>query len=442
MQSRREFLKLLSMALGASLTGCGSSGTSQGVAGGTVPLSYQFVPLVRSGQALPRGEAFFGQATGGEPPFIGGVMINDKRQIAFHAADQTETRGIYQVDVDASGTASDIKKIVREGDVLPNGTVVDEFSDGDLNNSGDFLVQIEDPEGVDSLQYCPDGGDFEKLTEVFQAAADNITLSGEICECQALSDDGRALFVAEYYDEDGEADGEGLFSMPVNETSQAQLLFSKNDLLPGTISAVSTIGATEVGSGGQYLALGSAAPTMGEASVTTGGHPLTYIAIGRPGETPQLLAADPLLGVTTEGVLQASSFMCPRLGPAGVGTILQLDADKTELRLNQELLLQADFQNGGSRSPRGAAIVSMFPPVFGPGGLVFLQVFTTEGTEIVLYNGSHFRTILSRGDNIAGKIVEDIMFGALPESVNSQGELVALVVFNDGETVVLLGLPV
>jgi hypothetical protein len=439
MQSRRDFLKLLSMAVGATLSGCGGSNSTVG-GFGAIPVSYQFVPLVRSGQAIPNARAFFGQSIADEPPFLGGVMINNKRQIAFHAADDSEIRGIYEVEYSDSGTTSEVKKIIREGDRLPDGTVVDEFSDGDLNNSGDFLVQVEDPEGVDSLQYCPDGGDFAMLSESFREAAGNIRLSGEICQCQALSDDGRALFVADYFDEDGEAKGEGLFSLAVGQPDPAQLILANDLLLPSSGVSVQTIGAAEIGVSGQYLALGSATPTAGGASPVAEGVPLTYLVTGRPGEAPQVLAADPALGITTPGVIQASISMCPRMGDSGVCTVLQLDANKTELRLNRELLLEADFQNGGSLSPRGSRIVSMFPPVFGPGGLVFLQIFTTDGTEVVVYNG-RFQTILARGDVITGKVVADIMFGALPEAVNSRGELAAVVVFEDGETVVMLGLP-
>ena len=119
-----------------------------------------------------------------------------------------------------------------------------------------------------------------------------------------------------------------------------------------------------------------------------------------------------------------------------------MDQNKTELRVNQRLLLQADFATGASLSPRGSAIISMFPPVFGPGDLLFLQIFTTDGSEIVVYDGRQFRTILGIGDLVAGKKVADMMFGALPESVNSRGELVAVVAFEDGELVVMLGLPV
>lgn len=442
MHNRRDFLKLLGMAVGASLSGCGGSGTDPFQTGfGTTPVGYQFVPLVRAGQALPNGKAILSQSTGDGPPFLGGVMINDKRQVAFHALDQSDARGIYRVEASDSGAISDVDKIIGEGDVLSNGTVVDDFSDGDLNNAGDFLVQVENPEGIGSIQYCPEGGNFEKLAEAFQDVSEAVKLSGEICPCQALSDDGRVLYLAEYVDEDGEAEGQGLFIAQVGTPGQPELLFSKNQMLPGSSAAIDTIGALELGAGGRYLALGSAAP-IGGATQVPEGTPQTYLVSGQPGIMPQVLAADPVLGVTGTSVLQGSTYMCPRLGTNSIGVILQLDQNKTELRVNQRLLLQADFATGASLSPRGSAIISMFPPVFGPGDLLFLQIFTTDGSEIVVYDGRQFRTILGIGDLVAGKKVADMMFGALPESVNSRGELVAVVAFEDGELVVMLGLPV
>ena len=226
------------MAIGASLSGCGGSSETFGGPVGSLPITYQFVPLVSSGQTLGRGRSFLGQGTASDPPaFPGGVMLNNQGKVAFHALDNSEVRGIYSLEVQSSGAASDIRTIVREGDVLPDGTVVEDFSDGEMNNSGDFVLQVENPEGHNSLQYCPDGGNFQKLVEAYQEVSETVKLSGEVCECQALSDDGHALFVAEYLNENGDAVGEGLFSLPVGQVSEAQLVLANNQLLPGTSSS-------------------------------------------------------------------------------------------------------------------------------------------------------------------------------------------------------------
>lgn len=446
MQNRREFLKLLGLAVGASLSGCGASQQSfvaTGGGAGPAPLSYRFVPLVSSGKALPRSAGILGQAGADGPPLLGGVLINDQRHVAFHAADPSNLRGIYRVDVEDSDAVSEIKTLIREGDTLPDGTVVDEFSSGELNNAGDFALQVENADAVASLRCCPNGQeDFTKLAQSYEELSEQAKLCSELGEAMGLADDGTIMFVAEYYDDDGEAEGEGLFVMPGGRPELTQLVLANNQLLPGTTAAIQTFGTVEINSSGDYVIQGAASPTENGLTNAEDGSSLTYLVKGRLGEAPQLLAAHPLLGGSGD-VLRGTIAMCPRLGPNGeVGSILQLDENRTELRLNRELLLQADAENGGSLSPRGARILTMLPPAFGPGGLLFLQVFTTEGTELVVYQSGLIRTVLASGDAVNGKVVADFLFGALPEAVNSHGELAAVVVFADGETAVMLGIPV
>jgi hypothetical protein len=62
--------------------------------------------------------------------------------------------------------------------------------------------------------------------------------------------------------------------------------------------------------------------------------------------------------------------------------------------------------------------------------------------EIVLWDGTSAYTLLARGDVVDGKRVETIIFGALPDCVNANGEFAAIVEFDDGETDVYLGIPV
>ena len=81
----------------------------------------------------------------------------------------------------------------------------------------------------------------------------------------------------------------------------------------------------------------------------------------------------------------------------------------------------------------------MFPPVFGPNGLVFIQVFTTQGTEILVYDGRSFSTVLASGDVINGRALGMIIFGALPHCINSHGDLVCVADFVGGESSILLG---
>ncbi len=439
--SRRDFLRMLSIAVGASLSGCGGNsdslsgvGVTPGVSGpipASAPLAYRFVPLVGSGQSLSGGIV---AKDGGGAPFMGGVMINDQRQVYFHADDQAELLGVYRVDVSKAGGLSDCKKVLRENDVLPDGTVVDWFSPGDINNQGQCLVTVTNPEGVTTLQYAEQDGLFRPLAKAFQQVSPQCNLSGEVCETQSLADDGRILFVADYYDDEGKARGEGVFLLQADRPAECQLVIANDQLVPGTTCGIKTFGVSEL-RGDRYLVQGSAKPLEGEDSL------YTYLLTGRLGETPQLLAGDP--GLAGSGsYLPGEVKMCARLGAQSVGSILQTSEDATQLRVNQQLLLEANFAGGGSRSPRGSAILSLFPPVFGPSGVVYFEAFTNDGMELIRYDGSGFSTILAKGDTVNGKVVETILFGCLPKSCNAQGDLVFVAEFSDGESAVLLGIPV
>lgn len=373
---------------------------------------------------------------------MGGVVINDRRHICFHCTDKEDKRGVYRVDVSDAGALSPVREVIREGDVLPDGTVVADFSDGELDNLDDYLFLVEDPEGIHSLQYCPAGGEFQPLCKDFQELNSGVKLCGEIYPVEALADDGRIVYVSDYFDADGNATAEGLFVMEADHPEQSQLLLAHGQLLPGTTACVQSIGVTELSAGGRYLIQGSASPTLAEGSLDSSGKPMTFVLTGVVGESPQLLALDPALGGADQGYRQATCVMCPRIRGRSIGAVLQIDENVTELWVDGKTLLRGDLEHGGSLSPRGAPILSFLPPVFGPEGLVYFEVFTFEGMELVLYDGSSFRTIVAKGDLVGDQIVETIIFGALPECVNSNGDLVAMAEFANGESVILLGMPV
>ncbi len=470
MKSRRDFLKLLGMAAGATLSGCGTSSDNtffDGSAQTPTPLAYRYVKLIKSGDPLPGGArlaprlAYALDSTGdAPPPFMGGVMLTDSRHVYFHALDENQTRGIYRIDVDAQGNRSEVKEVIREGSVLPDGTVVKDFSDGDVNNGDDFILAVENPEGTYSLQYSQGGASFQSIARSGETLGE-VKLAEDIDQYQAVADNGNIIFVAEFMDDAGDCQGEGLFVMPAGRPEQAQRLLAKGDLLPGTSSVIESFGAAELTSSGIYLAQGSGRPTTGP---DTSGRPLTFLLVGRIGETPQLLNLDPALGDRGPG-LAGSVFMCPRLSSAYAGFIVQGSDEQTfmqlaDLETPQNTLvrvLEANIGGGpGARprptqtSPRGARVLSLMPPVLAPNGLVYFEVFTDQGMEIVLYTPpnrptssfTRYQTLLARGDVVDGKRVETIVFGALPDCVNANGDFAAIVEFDNGETDVYLGIPV
>ena len=437
MQSRREFLKLLGLAVGATFTGCGSSGGGSLVSGSPpAPIAYRFVTLAGSGAVLPRSSAILTQTTGGGPPFLGGVMVNDLRHVCFHANDQAQRKGVFEVDYDADGNTSPLKHLVQEGDTLPDGRVIDDISGGYLNNNDEFACVVSDAEG-EAVMYVSRGlDDFEPFFQEYDTLSEDAALEGELQPEVGLADNGDLLFNGSGRDPQGTSIGECLYYLPKDDASDTTRLLSENDLIPGTNCTFRSFGLCEIGNDGSYLAQGSAESLESQEDIPG----LSYLASGRVGENPEILVADPALGIAD--AIQGTVFMAARLGENGIGFVCQTDPEHTQLYLNKEKLLDAAVQGSGSLTPRGAKIISFFPPVFGPNGLMLVQVFTTTGTEILSFDGQSFSTVLATGDVIRGQRVAMILFGCLPHAINVHGEFVAVVEYTDGDSAVLLGMPV
>ena len=440
MQSRREFLKLLGLAVGATFTGCGSSGTdSFAVSNTQLPLAYRFVPLVNAGTVLPRSSSILAQAVDDGPPFLGGVMVNDLRHVCFHANDQAQRKGVFEVDYDADGNTAPIKHLLQEGDVLEDGSVIDDISGGYLNNDDEAVFVVNDADGVACMQVSRGLDSFETFFGEYDTISDGGQLDGDMQPEVGLADNGDLLFVCCGKNEEGIDVGESLYYLPKDTASQTTMLLSENDMIPGTSCAFRSFGFAEIDSNGTYLVQGCAAPL--EADLTSeASSGLTYLAMGRIGEDPEILVADPSLGISD--AIQGTVMMAARMGQLGCGFICQTDSEHTQLYLDKQMLLQSASDGTGSLSPRNQPIVSFFPPVFGPDGLMLVQVFTTTGTEILAYHNQRFSTLLARGDLIGGKQIEMILFGCLPHAINVHGEFVAVVEFTDGESAVILGMPV
>lgn len=444
------------------MSGCGSSGDStifDSSNPSSNPLAYRYVKLIKSGDPLPGGARLaprlaYSLNSNGDmpPPFMGAVQLTDSRHVYFHALDENQTRGIYRIDVDANGARSEVQEVIREGSVLPDGTVVKDFSDGDVNNGDDFVVVVENPEGTYKLEYARGGASFSPVVSS-GGSLGNVKLAEDIDQYQSVADDGTVLFVSEYMDDEGDCQGEGLFVMPASRPEEARRVLAKGDLLPGTSSVIETFGATEINSAGFYLVQGSARPTAGTSA---NGRPLTFLLRGVLGQTPSVLALDPALGNPRLSIAGAA-LQCPRLSPEGNASFVLQTANEDQSSMffvpvvqpgnGRVELARADIGGGaGLRpqlSPRGARILSFLPPVFGPRGLIYFQVFTDRGMELIVRHPRRLNsTVLARGDVVDGKRVETIIFGALPDCVNSNGEFAAIVEFDDGETDVYLGIPV
>jgi hypothetical protein len=437
--NRREFLKLLGLAVGASLSGCGGSSDSdlQLTPGGALPNGYQFVPLIGSGDNLPNLQSIRAQSDPEGPPFVGAVMVNDKRHVCFHANDQGGAGGAYRLDYSSDGQKTPPKKLIREGDTLPDGSIVEDLYPGDINNLDEFVFVVESTERVRTVQYSRDDSPFERLCTSYTKLSDEANLYGALhTDITLANNSSKLVFSCNHRtDEVNSNEGPGLFYAPIDNLSGSRKLLSSAQLLPGTTATLDSFGLFDFDDQDNYVVLGSAHPvgTLNESYQTC-------LVRGRLGEEPETLVASPELGIS--GAIQGASFSGPRLNGSDLGFIVQKDDSKTEFWLNDRKLLNADFEQGADLSPRGARIISMFPPVFGPNGLLYIQLFTNRGIELAVYDGGRFSTILATGDLISGKTVADILFGALPHCVNTHGDLVCVAEFTDGQSAILLGTPI
>lgn len=453
MSSRRDFLKLLGLSLGSIyLSGCGDGGEEFVFTGNQpLPNGYSFQTVALSGQALPDGEVLIVTQDVRDLralPFPGGVLINDRRHVYFHATDTSGVRGIYRVELQADGTASEVTKVIRDGDLLPDGRQVVDHYGGDVNNANDFAVVVRDERRGKGIYLSRDGGPFERVLSSYQSLPSGLRLHGDIKASATIHDNADILFTSNFYDPEGEpSNAQGLFYMPRATAEESFLLLASGQLLPGTSAIVQTIGHGQLHSQGRFIVHGRAQPAnfVPPQAGAPKELPPTYVLRGQLDQPLELLVSHPALGNNGSlagTVALGTAEMAPRLGLDNYSTLLHQTADRSELRIGRDLIWTGQAPQGGSLSPRGYPIISFLPPVFGPRGVFFVELFTTQGMELVAGSGQFYATVLARGDQLEGRTINTIVFGALPRSANIHGEIALVVEFTNGEHAIVVGRPV
>jgi hypothetical protein len=450
---RRDFMKLLGTALGtAFLTGCGSGSEDEllGLAPGTslsspLPNGYRFQPVVQTGSALPGGSTVSGDPN--KLPFPGGLILHDSGQLWVHARDQQGRLGMYRYDdifeqrkipEPASG-----RLLVRNGDPLPGGSTVKRFALGDANQDGTYATAISAENKKQAIFFHRGSGLERVLGQFTPLQAFGGEISGHFGQTISIHDNEDLLFVAHYtHTGRGQKNGQALFFSENARVDSTLPVVVQGDVLPGSTWTVASFGIGVLHDQRGYIVQGTAQPAGLRSRTHTRSRNRmheTFVLRGRVGEPFQLVEAHEQVG---KHVPNGSTIMGPRLGPGGRHiTICHLDQDRTEVRLNGQKLLTADSARGGDPSPLGHPILSFLPPSTAE-GLAYFQVFTTAGMELVVTNGTNWRTLLSRGDVLSGKTINTLMFGALPRQATRRGHLAGVVEFTDKTHAVLVGSPV
>ena len=129
--------------------------------------------------------------------------------------------------------------------------------------------------------------------------------------------------------------------------------------------------------------------------------------------------------------------MGPRIDSRGtVAQVLNTSEDSVALVYGGKTL----FEASGELS--GFAMKTMWPPVASDTGLVFLLTDTEEGQKLLASDGATTRTYLKEGDEIEGRVLNDMIFGTMPKSVDALGILVLHGEFLDDSVALVLGMPV
>lgn len=451
--SRRAFLKSLGLAIGGfALSSCGSGGSDgvgNGLGGNPIlfPGGYIFSRFVREGDHLPGGGVI--------ADFTGAVVIHDNSEVVFAAEDETGNQGIYRAYFDraafAPQRATDIRKVLRQGDVLPDGRKVERIGRfaANLHHSIAVILQTSHPTegeeliGMQSRIYFSEAmGPFLPLLEPFTDLPDGTGRFGLNFGDLDLHENDDLLVTANYSD-DTAFPREGLFFIPGAHHPSGSKLFSNRDLVPDADGIIAGIGLIDLNDDSNFVCQVRTETPASLRGRGRGGNTPTAVVAGRARDlgsislrgAPEGLDVSPAVR-SRGGFLEGDSIYGPRVGRDGkVAQIVHLNDDDLVLAVGEQEL----FRAGGTVS--SDEVSSMWGPVLGRNGLLYICLHSEERQDLVASDGQAFRTYLSQDDEIDGLTVDSIGFGFMPKQVDKDGIMAFYGDFSDNTAAVVLGLP-
>lgn len=443
---RREFLKVFGGAVGGAfiLSSCGSGGGGDDADAPPIPNGYKFYRLVDTGSTMPDGSV--------AENFSGSVKISDNHDIIFHAVDAVKADGIYEFTMDFSGDEPVIggkRKIVKEGDTLKDGTVVGSIDIGSPNKLGYYATLLNTADGITSVYMEREKSGLELVAKSLESLPGGKGKFGASFGDIELDDTNSIILVSHYVPEKSSQPKEGLFYLCGGVISDAgKLLVSSGDLLPESSTAVGRIGLIDIAkSSGEYVAqVNCGIAVLQSAGMPAVSMPVTALVSGnvngRHGKPRLRGASKPLLSsAALTGPLKGDILYGPRIGAGNkVAQVIHNSADNLSLYLDS-----SEVAHTGGLSPRGRPIISFSGPAVTDDGLLYCLLYTDEGEELCVYNGSTASTILSTGDKLAEEDTKAIMsigFGFVRNMVDKDGRVVFVGIFDDDSKSVILGIPV
>ncbi|MBD3177088.1 MAG: hypothetical protein GF320_18080 [Armatimonadia bacterium] len=456
--TKREFLQLLSAGLGGAVlsslgSGCASGG---GVAGGggapavpPLPNGHQFFPIKSQGQEVGS------RAVVDYLP--GSAHISDSGHLTFHSRAADESMGLHQVRLSYSGgepTIQDERTVTHDGDTLPDGRVVKRLGPVDSNHEGHVALVAhgqgadeEDHENLHHGLYVDRGSGPENVLKFGQELpGGHGTFMGTLGDVD-IHNNSNVLAVGHYgAGTDDPTPKAGLMHLPGGSTTGMTVPVHTGDLVANSEGVVRGIGLVDMHDDGKYVAQVFAdrrgqvsASAMSEGAMTPRFTALLAGHVSAVGAM-SVLTASSGLGVGARE--SADSYYGPRIGGQGVvANVVHLTETTQALVYHGQRVLTT-----GDTGPAGGEVLGFGPPVVGKDGVVYYLLLSRSaaGMQLVAYNGSEHRILVSRGDQLrpGGPHVETIVFGATTEQVDSNGRLAFTCEFDDGSSSVVVGLPV
>ena len=445
--SRRDFLRGAGILAGSLfLPGCGGSGGGgRNVANGSLPLfpaGYRFVPLIEIGDSLPQGD-------GRIADFSGIMVIHDDREVVFNAENENGLIGLYRATFDPDPFARthlrELSKIVREGDVLSDGSTVTRINQfvANRHHTVAAILETNDPSisepsaaTLNRLYIGPEGGPLQRLlVPVEQTPGGAGRLGLDFYDLDLHEDDD--LLLISTYSNDGDIQvNQGLFFLPGASIDAGSMLLSTAQFLPDSGGVIAGLGLCDLSGDGHFVCQAVEQSRTGGAVQST--------VSGRTTDSKALRLRSAPKGTVLSRAVQAQgsvalgeAVMGPRIDSRGtVAQVLNTSEDSVALVYGGKTL----FEASGELS--GFAMKTMWPPVASDTGLVFLLTDTEEGQKLLASDGATTRTYLKEGDEIEGRVLNDMIFGTMPKSVDALGNLVLHGEFLDDSVALVLGMPV
>jgi hypothetical protein len=434
-QSRRDFLRALGGAIGVALASDPST------------IGELAEAAAKKGKSkLPSGYVWHRVLADAELDGMGqilpGVMINDRSEIIFHAEPEGGGRAVYRMRIGRGRKPGNQtpQLIVRTGQTLPNGIVVDGIAAGDTNRSGAYVTVIKGKKFLESVWIQWPGSPIQQLV----GPTDRIPgpqgrYSGHFGSID-IGDRNEVLLVAAYTLPG--AAHHGLFLLPKGRREKGRLLLRSGQRIPDSRAVLTRLGLVER-RGDHYIQQVFGRQPKDRANLKLGTEPSGFLVgkIRKGRHRKKLLVGSRLLRPNKKAV-KGEAFVGPRIDHQGIAaTVVHKRPNRLSLHRHHRGR-SARIAHTGNRTRRGERAKTISAPIFGPKGLLYYRAIGDKAMELLVVHGNERRMILETGDKVGGKRLKLINTGWSSDQVDRRGRLAFQVQYADGSTAIVVGTPV